>query len=61
MDDTIRIVADNWYLLQQANKESIKYNIVRETHALVDMDSGDVLARGAKEVNLFLSSLEWKK
>lgn len=58
MDDTIRLVADNWYLLQQANKESIKYNIVRETHALVDMGSGDVLARWEKEVNLFLSSLE---
>lgn len=57
MDDTIRLVADNWYLLQQANKESTKYNILWDTHVLVDIDNGDVLARGEKEVNLFLSSL----
>lgn len=39
MDDAIRLVADNWYLLQQANKESIKYNILWDTHVLVDIDN----------------------
>lgn len=57
MQDTIKLVADNWYLLQKVNKEKVKYSILRDTHALVDIVTGDVVARWEYEVNLFLSDL----